>query len=98
MKTIAALLFIGIYAPAQYGGGFPPGGVYGPYGPPGPGAYDAPPCNPRHNPDCGRFDWEGPRSRQFRCSQHPMMPDCPRGPGYGYEGRPPPFNPDDWDE
>ena len=51
--------------PAQYGGprmwGFER-----------PEAYEAPPCNPRYNPDCGRFGWEGPRSRSWRYERHPM--------------------------
>ena len=82
-----AFLFLIMHAPAyaQYPGGF---GPYGPYGKPPEGSYDLPPCNPRYNPECGRFRWEGPRSKQFRCEEHPMMPDCPRGPGAPYEGRP----------
>jgi hypothetical protein len=51
-----------------------------------PEAYEAPPCNARYNPECGRFGWEGPRSRQWRYERHPMMPDAPRGRGYPYEG------------
>ena len=51
-----------------------------------PEAYEAPPCNPRYNPECGRFGWEGPRSRSWRYERHPMMPDAPRGRGYPYEG------------
>jgi len=76
-------LFDVIPAAAQYGGGF---GPYGPYGRPGPDAYDLPPCNPYHNPDCGRFQWEGPRARRWRQERYPMMPDAPRGPGRPYEG------------
>lgn len=78
---IVAALFLGIYTPAQYPGGW---GVYGPYGRPPEGAYDLPPCNPYYNRDCGRFREEGPRSRAMRCAEHPMMPDCPR-----YGGRDP---------
>lgn len=53
--------------------------------------YEEPPCHPLHNPDCGRFSWEGPRSRAFRYERHPMAPDAPRGyPGAPYEG------PDRW--
>jgi len=87
----AITLFLGIYTPVQYGGGF---GPYGPYGRPPPGAYDLPPCNPRYNPECGRFNWEGPRARDWRRERYPMMPDAPRGPGYPYEG-PGPYNPDE---
>jgi hypothetical protein len=91
LSALAFVLFAGIYVPAQYGGW----GIYGPYGRPPEGAYDLPPCNPRFNPDCGRFSWEGPRARQWRWENHPMMPDAPRGyPGAPYEG-PPPYNPDD---
>ncbi|SRR6266404_7683119 len=81
---IAIIAAMATPALAQYGGW----GIYGPNGRPPPGAYEAPPCNPYYNPDCGRFSWEGPRSRAWRCQEHPMMPDCPRGPGAPYEGRP----------
>lgn len=75
-----------IPTPVQYGG--PPMWQQMPP----PGAYDLP-CNPRFNPDCGRFNWEGPRARRWRWEEHPMMPDAPRGPRYPYEGPPP-----RWDE
>jgi len=89
--AMALSLFLGIYTPVQYGGF----GPYGPYGRPAPDAYDLPPCNPYYNPNCGRFREEGPRARQFRCEQYPMMPDCPRGRrGDPYEG-PGPYNPDE---
>lgn len=55
-----------------------PGIIYGPYGPPGRDAYRQPGCNAYYNPDCGRFGWEGPRARQYRWREHPMMPDAPR--------------------
>jgi len=71
-------------------------GIYGPYGRPprGQGAFDLP-CNPRYNPECGRFSWEGPRARRWRYEEHPMMPDAPRGrPGDPYEG---PRSTEPWD-
>lgn len=91
MLIIVGLLYLFDIVPAaaQYGGW----GIYGPYGRPPPGAYDLP-CNPRFNPECGRFSWEGPRARRWRYEERPMMPDAPRGPGYPYEGPPPP----PWDE
>jgi len=88
LPATLATLFLGIYTPAQYG---PP---MWPQMPPR-GAYDAPPCNPYYNPDCGRFRWEGPRSREWRCQEHPFGQDCPRGPGYPPDQVPPPYNPDE---
>lgn len=80
-----AFLFLVMHAPAYAQYGF---GPYGPYGRPPEGAYDLPPCNPYYNRDCGRFRWEGPRAKDMRCRDNPMMPDCPRGRGAPYEGPP----------
>jgi hypothetical protein len=90
MRTLPTLtaLFLGIYV--QYGG--PPMWDQGPNR--RHDRYDLPPCNAYYNPNCGRFDWEGPRARRWRWENHPMMPDAPRGPGYPYEG-PPPYNPEE---